>query len=756
MTLSMGGFNPYCNNANNGQVWVVPSGGVQPYSYSWNTGASTYLATGLSGGTYTVWVTDATSCSQNASYTIINPGSITVAATGYPGCGCNGYATATSFSGGVPPYVYSWAPVMNTSVTASFLCPGIYTLFVTDANGCIAQDTATVTGITSNLAITGTQINPGCATPTGSINTSTTGGVPPYSYQWTITNQTTANVTGLSPGSYTVTVTDANGCVASNYWVLPLTNPININPTVTNPACIDGAIATNPSGGTPPYYYQWSNNSTSQSISNLGAGGYWVTVSDVNGCSNSTSFLLTNTGPGPGCSYVSGRVYRDRDLDCIYNNADNGLGGRLMTATPGPFYETTDSYGNYTFVLPYGTYSISQNLPLNWFQECPVGNISVTTTSTNDNVTGQDLADTVLTNNNLQIWHYCPLMRPGEMQYPYGLAYRNIGNANASGTVWFKTDDTLTFMSAVPAPSSVSNDTLYWNFSNIPPNQIFNIYVTDSVPYDINLIGYNVNSFSGITPVLNDVDPSDNIYNCSRIIIASFDPNLKEVEPKGIGPQGYITTADSVLNYTIHFQNTGTDTAFNIIVRDTLSPNLDMSTVESGPSSHSYTFSIYGTGILKWTLNNILLPDSNVNEPLSHGYVSFRVKQKPNLQPGNTIDNTAGIYFDFNPPVITNTVRNTISAITEVRSLSKAGSDLIAFPNPFSSTISLGYEMNKPGKVEIEIVDLLGRTCYSTSEWHASSGKCVTVLNLEALNAGTYFAKFTTNEGQYFSKLVKQ
>jgi len=140
---------------------------------------------------------------------------------------------------------------------------------------------------------------------------------------------------------------------------------------------------------------------------------------------------------------------------------------------------------------------------------------------------------------------------------------------------------------------------------------------------------------------------------------ASIDPNDKTPSPLGVGTEGLIEENQRI-NYKIRFQNTGTDTAFTVILRDTLTELLEMTSLKLGPASHEYTFEINQRELL-WRFNNILLPDSNVNEPESHGFLTFSVQQVPDLAPGTVINNRAGIYFDFNAVVLTNTTKNTIT-----------------------------------------------------------------------------------------------
>jgi uncharacterized repeat protein (TIGR01451 family) len=189
---------------------------------------------------------------------------------------------------------------------------------------------------------------------------------------------------------------------------------------------------------------------------------------------------------------------------------------------------------------------------------------------------------------------------------------------------------------------------------------------------------------------LNDADLF--VDTDCRENIGSFDPNDKQGFPVGYGEQHFIRPGTDI-EYLIRFQNTGTDTAFTVTVRDTLSKFLDPTSIEPGAASHPYRYELYGGGILKFTFENILLPDSNTNEALSHGFVKFRAKQQAANTVGHTIENRAGIYFDFNEPVVTNTVFHTLAEnfiVMEPVSSATPGTapqpEILVYPNPFNET----------------------------------------------------------------------
>lgn len=166
------------------------------------------------------------------------------------------------------------------------------------------------------------------------------------------------------------------------------------------------------------------------------------------------------------------------------------------------------------------------------------------------------------------------------------------------------------------------------------------------------------------TPGLVNAYPMDDkgvyVDTYCELATGAYDPNDKRGFPLGLGALNNIKS-NQQLDYMIRFQNTGTDTAFNVVIRDTLAHELDIFSVLSGVSNHDYDFRMYGSRILEWTFSNIMLPDSNVNEPASHGFISFQVNQMPDLPDFTQINNRVGIYFDFNPPIITNTTLHTIN-----------------------------------------------------------------------------------------------
>lgn len=234
---------------------------------------------------------------------------------------------------------------------------------------------------------------------------------------------------------------------------------------------------------------------------------------------------------------------------------------------------------------------------------------------------------------------------------------------------------------------------------------------------------------------LDDADPVVDIY-CG-IVTGSYDPNDKRGFPNGISDEHFIAK-NQELEYIIRFQNTGTDTAFTVVVRDTLDENFNIFTVTPGVSSHNYSFRMYGPRVLEWTFANILLPDSTTNEPLSNGFLTFTVKQNPNLAEGTVLSNDADIYFDFNEPIITNETTHKISyqinTLSTLQKFKTQKSVLKLYPNPSNSTFTI--DLNTFSKnVNYKIYSLSG-TLLQEKENSYGQKILVDVKNLEN---GLYF-----------------
>ncbi len=283
-----------CGNAN-GTIDLTVSGGTGAYTYAWTGGATTQDRSALTAGTYTVTVTDANACTKTLSVAIANLGGPSLSETHVNStCGSSNGSIDLTVSGGSSPYTYAWSNLANTEDLTN-LAGGVYIVTVTDANAC--TNTLSVTILNNGGPILSeTHVNVTCnGGSNGSIDLSVTGGVSPYTYSWT-GGVTTQDRSGLTAGTYTVTVTDANACSA--VLSINVTEPaaLVLTETHVNVLCnggSTGSIDLTVTGGTTPYTYSWTGGATTQDRSGLAVGTYTVTVTDANACTKTLSVTIT-------------------------------------------------------------------------------------------------------------------------------------------------------------------------------------------------------------------------------------------------------------------------------------------------------------------------------------------------------------------------------------------------------------------------------------------------------------------------------
>lgn len=249
---------------------------------------------------------------------------------------------------------------------------------------------------------------------------------------------------------------------------------------------------------------------------------------------------------------------------------------------------------------------------------------------------------------------------------------------------------------------------------------------------------------------LDDADPVVDIY-CG-VVTGSYDPNDKTGYPLGVGNNHFVAP-NGKIDYVIRFQNTGTDTAFTVVVRDTLDIDLDIFSVQSGVSSHDYTFKMFGSRVLEWTFNNILLPDSTTDQDGSNGFVTFTVNQNPDLADGTVINNSVGIYFDYNDPVITNTTSHVINrginyllAVKEAKNLQN--NSLFIYPNPTKNLLNIVVPDAQVLKIDVCTIDgkLIEQKNINKN----------TAIDVSKYQTGLYFINATNSKGEVFrNKFVK-
>ncbi len=442
--------------------------------------------------------------------------------------------------------------------------------------------------------------------------------------------------------------------------------------------------------------------------------------------------IVYTSQPLPFCSplnnncnynFTSGFVFMDVNGDGIKDSLENGI--PIPVYYSGNYGSWPDSAGFFNAVSDTGNITFQVNAPTYYTSSTPTSQAVLVGPGSIDTLYfGLQPIPNI---NDLKVdLTSITFLRPG-FKANYKIHYQNVGTETITNVnVKFRKPAALANLSSLPAMSATNGDTLIWNIPSLYPFQQGDILIQDSVFANATL-GDTANAYAWIEPLAADTTPQNNISASSNIIRGSFDPNDKAVSPEVVLPNttGY-------LEYFIRFQNTGTDTAFAVMVIDTLSSLLNVSSMEMISASHSYDLWIEN-GVAKWNFINILLPDSNTNELESHGFVKFRIKPLPGLTVTDSIQNKADIYFDYNTAITTNTIVVNVLNTTQVNELQEM--ELQVFPNPVQESLRIVNQHAGPlGK--IELINASGKVL----ETKTISSSTYT-WNLQHLPAGTYILK---------------
>ncbi len=315
-------------------------------------------------------------------------------------------------------------------------------------------------------------------------------------------------------------------------------------------------------------------------------------------------------------------------------------------------------FGNFVMYTDTGTYITNADTYAPYYTAVPASHTSTFTSYYNQDSISFAMQRTAKVRDLFTGFVASSPARPGFVAH-YRLGYGNKGTDTADVEIKLAKSNKLTLSSSSITPASVTADTIRWNINAVKPADAGNIILQFTVATPPTV---NVNDTLKFTAIIAsdtpDTTAADNKYLLKQRVVGSFDPNDKMESHDGQAIASALQDGET-LNYTIRFQNTGSDTAFNITIRDTLDNKLDWSTLQMKDASHIYQLTV-NDGIAVWTFNNVNLVDSNRNEPLSHGHVNFSIKTKASVAAGDVIQNSASIYFDHNLPVVTNKVSTTV------------------------------------------------------------------------------------------------
>jgi uncharacterized repeat protein (TIGR01451 family) len=770
--------NPGCANSSAGAIQMDHAAGN---AYQWSNGATTSFLQNLANGTYCVTVTNtARNCTVNQCIPLLNNAGLFVGTNSTdPTCAnpSGGFISVGS-SGGTPPYTYTWNNGANTNPIGG-IASGIYVVTVTDVNGCTGTTSVTLNSVFNLQAAP--VVTPNNCTSDVLITTNFLLGIP-LQYQWSNGAQGPTQ-TGLSAGVYVVTVTEPGGCSAVTTFILSNNCPQILKGTLRNDAnndCIPQGLEQRLSGWiirashlTTGLEYFAQTNQTGDYEMGLPLGNYNVEAIPLSSVwTTCLPYVVSFTAPGTIIQNIAVKPA----LNCPILDV-NLTSTQMRRCFSGSYYVSYCNYGTKTAdnayvdvkldpFLTYQTSSIPGVSQGNQVYRFQVGNV-LPGVCNSFTVTFAVSCNATFGQTHCSEAHIYPdsTCLPPPTNWSGATLTAKAVCSSDSIRFTIKNQGTATMTSALDyiviediilrqqgttaplAPNGTMQITVPSNGSswrleavqepNHPslPNAIVNVEgcVTGGQVFSTGFI--NQFMLPDSMPWL-DIDCTPNT--------GSYDPNDKAGYPQGYGANHYVEP-NTTLEYLIRFQNTGTDTAFTVKILDTLDARLDPCTFRLVNSSHPVRESISGTGDISFLFSNIMLPDSNVNEPASNGFVRYRIAPRPGLPLETDVFNSASIYFDFNDPVVTNTTQHrfgedfVLVRLFEVDDVQQAQIQ----PNPV--TDQAWVSRPEDGTAHLVVTDGLGRILVQqemVSELHR--------LDTKNWKSGVYALQIRTGTGKFW------
>ncbi len=427
---------------------------------------------------------------------------------------------------------------------------------------------------------------------------------------------------------------------------------------------------------------------------------------------------------------LSGRVNQDKEQECIPDAGETGLAFWNVTVAGPNFFHSGISRtdGTFSYSVPNGEYTVSAQPPGTGWVLCE-DDIQVVVDDNQSTANVDFLAKATDNCASLSLDFSTPLLRRCFENY-YTVRVRNTGPQVSTGTTLvLQLDQFFEFQSASIPHNQIDATTISFDLGTLELNTdlVFRIFFTLSCQAELGM----EHCLSGeliAENVCAGIQTSSIECQTNR---GSFDPNDKRSFNED-GRESDRVEKDEFIYYHIRFQNTGTDTAFNVRIIDPLSAYLDLMTLEMLTSSHPYTYEITDGSFLIADFKNILLPDSTTNEAASHGFLKFRVKPFSSYDYGTSIPNKADIFFDFNDPILTNETNTVILPAVDVQNPQKQ-IDFSVFPNPAKHILELLIDETDHNLIESwKIYDSQGRTMLQALYQHDRS------LDISSLAPGTY------------------
>lgn len=446
---------------------------------------------------------------------------------------------------------------------------------------------------------------------------------------------------------------------------------------------------------------------------------------------------------------ITGHLFADADSNNIQDPGELSIANQRVTEINTGRFAFSRSTGFYSIGLTDTGNFIVSPFPTACYTAAPSSrNVYFPTTQLTDSLNDFAFQPSAPGNDICVTITPFGVFRAGRDAY-YAITYDNVGTTTVNNcSVIFFPDNQITYVSSSVAPVSITPDSVVWNIGSLVPFQTGSIFVTVHVNTSVP-INTLIDSGVRIEPVANDVNPGCNFSAWRLYTSASYDPNDIIVNENILWTTQFPNPP--YLEYIIRFQNTGNDTAFFVNIRNPIDTNmLDINTLEFISSSHAVNMQwMVLEQKMEFSFDNILLPDSNVNEPGSHGFVRYRIQPKSTLIAGDSILNNAAIFFDYNAPVSTNNAVTNIVLPTSANGISAF--NILLYPNPAGNALIIRCaKLGDNG--EIDIYNLMGEKIIRQQ----TTNDRQQTVDVSQLPSGIYFVRVKTDKGISTAKFVKE
>ncbi len=759
-----------CSGGSNGFATAFANGGTPAYTYSWSSSQAAPTASNLVAGNYTVTVTDSKSCIASTVVTITQATGLTgsSSSTNVTCFSLNNGIGAITYTGGTSPYNILWTPSLNTNQnTGANLAPGMHTVTITDANGCILTKTISITQ-PPPITITTTAGITNCGQANGSATVVANGGVGGYTYLWsagpTYTNAVMSNVV---QGAYTITVKDANNCIQQGIAVISDIAGPSISVINTASAnCYNGApggATVSASGGYGTLSYQWSYLAqTTQNVNNLPAGSYTVTVTDQANCSASATVVITQPSSPMSASFIA-----FNGVSC--NGGNNGSASILASGgNPGYTYlwtpgaQTTSvltnaSGGNYTCTVTDANGCYVNNI-INIFQ--PSALIASIGSVTNVACAGQlNGAAQILASGGTPGYNYfwLPTAQTNSVLTGVGSGVYTCSVTDVNGCV-----NTKTVSITQPNPLVITTNTV----TNPTCNGFANGQIATSVSggnptYTLNWspvtsTNYTINNLTAGSYSLAVFDAKGcvtfSVYTITQPPVLAVVATTTLASCDNVSGSAVIGIAGGTLPYSYNWNPSAqtTSTASNLAAGNY---TVSITDANSCPLTHTITIPFLSSPTVSAISNASLICTGQTATLTASGANTYTwnttatgpvIAVSPTITSTYTVSGTA-----LNGCSSAYVVSQAVSPCTAIENKTFEESFVKAFPNPFSAEVTFvveGFSEN----TTITIMNAVGQSVHQ-----ARLLQNISLINLSDLPAGIYIAEVATNTQKKLFKLIK-